>query len=93
MATIEAAARRLVLRPLVTYDKNETIALARRIGTYDTVDPALRGLLLAVRAAAPRHRRPAWPTSSAPKPAWTWPPRRRRWPRRPRIRIGDGPLS
>jgi thiamine biosynthesis protein ThiI len=24
-----------VLRPLVTYDKHETIALARRIGTYD----------------------------------------------------------
>ena len=34
--TIEAAARRLVLRPLVTYDKQETIALARRIGTYET---------------------------------------------------------
>jgi thiamine biosynthesis protein ThiI len=25
-----------VLRPLATYDKTETIALARRIGTYDT---------------------------------------------------------
>ena len=24
-----------MLRPLVTYDKQETIALARRIGTYD----------------------------------------------------------
>ncbi len=35
MGVIEAAARRLVLRPLVTYDKQETIALARRIGTYD----------------------------------------------------------
>ena len=35
MATIEAAARRLVLRPLVTYDKNETIALARRLDTFD----------------------------------------------------------
>jgi thiamine biosynthesis protein ThiI len=35
MNTIQAAARRLVLRPLVTYDKNETIALARRIDTYD----------------------------------------------------------
>jgi thiamine biosynthesis protein ThiI len=35
MGTIEAAARRIVLRPLVTYDKQETIALARRIGTYD----------------------------------------------------------
>ena len=36
LGTIEAAARRLVLRPLVTYDKVETIALARRIGTYET---------------------------------------------------------
>jgi len=36
MDVIGAAARRLVLRPLATYDKTETIALARRIGTYDT---------------------------------------------------------
>jgi thiamine biosynthesis protein ThiI len=36
MATIAAAARHLVLRPLLTYDKMETTALARRIGTYDT---------------------------------------------------------
>ena len=36
MSTIEAAARRLVLRPLATYDKVETTALARRIGTYET---------------------------------------------------------
>jgi thiamine biosynthesis protein ThiI len=36
MATIEAAARHMVLRPLLTYDKMETTALARRIGTYDT---------------------------------------------------------
>jgi tRNA uracil 4-sulfurtransferase len=36
LTVIDAAARRLVLRPLVTYDKTETIALARRIGTYDT---------------------------------------------------------
>lgn len=35
MSVIDSAATRLVLRPLVTYDKNETIALARRIGTYD----------------------------------------------------------
>jgi thiamine biosynthesis protein ThiI len=35
MTTIQAAARRLILRPLVTFDKNEAIALARRIGTYD----------------------------------------------------------
>ena len=36
MSAIEAAARRIVLRPLVTYDKVETMALARRIGTYET---------------------------------------------------------
>jgi thiamine biosynthesis protein ThiI len=36
MAVIDEAARRLVLRPLSTYDKSETIALARRIGTYET---------------------------------------------------------
>ncbi|MBC8132487.1 MAG: tRNA 4-thiouridine(8) synthase ThiI [Deltaproteobacteria bacterium] len=36
MAAIEAAARHVVLRPLVTFDKVDTIALARRIGTYET---------------------------------------------------------
>lgn len=36
MRVIEAASRNLVLRPLVTYDKVETTALARRIGTYET---------------------------------------------------------
>ena len=36
LTAIEAAARRVVLRPLVTYDKVDTMALARRIGTYDT---------------------------------------------------------
>jgi thiamine biosynthesis protein ThiI len=36
MATIEQAARHIVLRPLLTYDKMETVALARQIGTYDT---------------------------------------------------------
>jgi thiamine biosynthesis protein ThiI len=36
MTAIEAAARRVVLRPLVTYDKVETTALAKRIGTYET---------------------------------------------------------
>jgi len=35
LAAIDAAARRVVLRPLVTYDKVETTALARRIGTYE----------------------------------------------------------
>ena len=36
MIAIEAVARRVVLRPLITYDKVETTALARRIGTYET---------------------------------------------------------
>jgi tRNA uracil 4-sulfurtransferase len=36
LGTIEDAARRLVLRPLLTYDKVETTALAQRIGTYET---------------------------------------------------------
>src|SRR4029079_6054110 len=36
MTAIEAAARRVVLRPLVTYDNGETTDLARRIGTFET---------------------------------------------------------
>jgi thiamine biosynthesis protein ThiI len=36
LAVIDSAARHLVLRPLVTYDKVDTIALARRIGTFET---------------------------------------------------------
>jgi thiamine biosynthesis protein ThiI len=36
MAVIDAVARRIVLRPLVTYDKVETTALARRIDTFET---------------------------------------------------------
>jgi len=36
MANIEKAASHIVLRPLLTYDKMETTALARRIGTYET---------------------------------------------------------
>jgi thiamine biosynthesis protein ThiI len=36
LTAIEAASRRLVLRPLVTYDKVETTGLARRIGTFET---------------------------------------------------------
>jgi thiamine biosynthesis protein ThiI len=35
MRNIEVASRHLILRPLVTYDKVETTALARRIGTFD----------------------------------------------------------
>jgi thiamine biosynthesis protein ThiI len=36
MSVIDSAAHHLILRPLLTFDKMETIALARRIGTYDT---------------------------------------------------------
>ena len=35
MSCIAAAADRLVLRPLVSFDKEEAIAIARRIGTYE----------------------------------------------------------
>jgi len=35
IATIEEAAALPVLRPLLTYDKSETTALARRIGTFE----------------------------------------------------------
>jgi thiamine biosynthesis protein ThiI len=35
MSCIGAAAELPVLRPLITYDKDETIALARKIGTFD----------------------------------------------------------
>ena len=37
LRAIEAAARSFpVLRPLATYDKEETVALARRLGSYET---------------------------------------------------------
>jgi len=36
MGTIAGATRNLVLRPLLTFDKTETIALARKIGTFET---------------------------------------------------------
>jgi len=36
LTAIEDAARRIVLRPLLTYDKVETTALAQRIGTFET---------------------------------------------------------
>ncbi|HEX2659234.1 MAG TPA: tRNA uracil 4-sulfurtransferase ThiI [Polyangia bacterium] len=36
LTAIEAAARHMVMRPLVTYDKVDTIALARKIGTFET---------------------------------------------------------
>jgi thiamine biosynthesis protein ThiI len=36
MTAIQAVARRVVLRPLTTYDKVETTELARKIGTFDT---------------------------------------------------------
>ena len=35
LAAVEAAARRPILRPLIGFDKLETIELARRIGTYE----------------------------------------------------------
>ncbi len=35
MATIQAATQIMVLRPLLTYDKLETMAMAERIGTYE----------------------------------------------------------
>jgi thiamine biosynthesis protein ThiI len=35
IACIEAAARAQVLRPLIAFDKEETVAVARRIGTFD----------------------------------------------------------
>lgn len=36
MAVVEAAAGRIILRPLLGMDKNEIVGLARRVGTYDT---------------------------------------------------------
>jgi thiamine biosynthesis protein ThiI len=35
LACIDAVAVRPILRPLISFDKSETIALARRLGTYD----------------------------------------------------------
>ena len=40
LTAIEAAAGLLVLRPLIAHDKVETVALARRIGTYErSIEP------------------------------------------------------
>jgi thiamine biosynthesis protein ThiI len=36
MTAIAAVCRRVIIRPLVTYDKTETTDLARRIGTFET---------------------------------------------------------
>jgi len=36
LALVDRLTELLTLRPLITFDKQETIALARRIGTYDT---------------------------------------------------------
>ncbi|HVZ73775.1 MAG TPA: tRNA uracil 4-sulfurtransferase ThiI [Polyangia bacterium] len=36
MTAIQAVSRRVVLRPLTTYDKTETTDLARKIGTFET---------------------------------------------------------
>ena len=42
LSTIDAAAGLPVIRPLVTYDKDEIIADARRLGTFDvSVRPGL----------------------------------------------------
>lgn len=35
LTVIEESADRLVLRPLLTFDKEETVALARRLGTFE----------------------------------------------------------
>jgi thiamine biosynthesis protein ThiI len=35
MHVISEPSGRLILRPLITYDKTETIEIARRIGTFD----------------------------------------------------------
>jgi len=51
-----AAARRIVLRPLVTYDKVETTALARRIDTFETSNPPFS--TIAARCSCPRTRHP-----------------------------------
>jgi thiamine biosynthesis protein ThiI len=41
MRAVDAAATRPILRPLITFDKEETIGLAKRLGTYETsVRPA-----------------------------------------------------
>ena len=36
MTAIAAVCRRVIIRPLITYDKTETTDLARRIGTFET---------------------------------------------------------
>ncbi len=36
LTLVDAVCDRLVLRPLLTHDKQESVALARRIGTYET---------------------------------------------------------
>ena len=75
MTAIEEAARRLVLRPLVTYDKVETIALARRIGTYETSILPYDDCCSLFVPAAPGDPRHASRTPSAPRRSWTSRPR------------------
>jgi thiamine biosynthesis protein ThiI len=36
MTAIATVCRRVIIRPLITYDKTETTDLARRIGTFET---------------------------------------------------------
>ena len=74
LTAIEAAARRVVLRPLVTYDKVETTALARRIGTYETsILPFEDCCSLFVPSHPATARAPRTP--SAPRRSWTSRPR------------------
>ena len=79
MANIENAARHIVLRPLLTYDKMETTALARRIGTFDTsslpyedccslfmpAHPATAAKMKDIEAA---ERSSTWPKKPLPSP-------------------------
>ena len=72
MHNIEVVGRHLILRPLLTYDKVETTALARRIGTYDIsalpFEDCCSLFVPAHPATAARLL-----TSSAPRRRWTWP--------------------
>ena len=55
MSIIGSASSLPVLRPLVGMDKEEIVAQAERIGSYEILDRARPGLLPALHAQAPRH--------------------------------------
>ena len=57
LTAIGSAATLPVFRPLIGMDKEEVTADAQRIGTYEHLDRARRGLLPAVHAARTRHAR------------------------------------